>query len=86
MNPTRTISIQEAPAHLVELIQLVLQGTDVVLTDQDTPLVRLVPIAPTSAPRVLGLHPGAIVLHDDFDEPLPDDFWLRSDGEDESPA
>lgn len=27
-------------------------------------------------PRVLGLHPGAMVMSDDFDDPLPDSFWL----------
>lgn len=28
------------------------------------------------AGRKPGLHPGAFVVHDDFDEPLPDSFWL----------
>jgi uncharacterized protein YwbE len=28
-------------------------------------------------PRVAGLHPGAIWTSDDFDEPLPDDFWTE---------
>ncbi|MBI1280878.1 MAG: DUF2281 domain-containing protein [Anaerolineaceae bacterium] len=27
-------------------------------------------------PRILGLHPGAIWTSDDFDDPLPDEFWL----------
>jgi hypothetical protein len=27
------------------------------------------------APRVAGLHPGAIWASEDFDEPLPDEFW-----------
>ena len=26
--------------------------------------------------RKLGLHPGAWVVSEDFDAPLPDDFWL----------
>ncbi|WP_017297093.1 DUF2281 domain-containing protein [Nodosilinea nodulosa] len=26
--------------------------------------------------RIPGLHPGAFVMSDDFDEPLPDSFWL----------
>jgi hypothetical protein len=30
-------------------------------------------------PRILGLHPGAIWTSDDFDEPLPDEFWLGDD-------
>jgi hypothetical protein len=30
-----------------------------------------------NSPRIPGLHPGAIVINDDFDEPLPDDFWTN---------
>jgi hypothetical protein len=28
--------------------------------------------------RIAGLHRGAIQTSDDFDEPLPDDFWLST--------
>jgi hypothetical protein len=31
------------------------------------------------AERKPGLHPGAFVVHDDFDEPLPDSFWLGNE-------
>ncbi|PSB58043.1 DUF2281 domain-containing protein [Chamaesiphon polymorphus] len=27
-------------------------------------------------PRILGLSRGAMKMSDDFDEPLPDEFWL----------
>ncbi len=33
------------------------------------------PSAPRKA-RVANLHPGAFIVHDDFDAPLPDSFWL----------
>jgi hypothetical protein len=26
--------------------------------------------------RTPDLHPGVFVMHDDFDEPLPDSFWV----------
>ena len=29
--------------------------------------------------RILGLHPGAFQMSDDFDDPLPDSFWLGED-------
>ncbi|MGB3312070.1 MAG: DUF2281 domain-containing protein [Nodosilinea sp.] len=33
--------------------------------------------APAAAKeRIPGLHPGAFVISDDFDDPLPDSFWL----------
>ena len=36
------------------------------------------PSTPTQQPskRKPGLHPGAFVMNDDFDDPLPDSFWL----------
>lgn len=34
--------------------------------------------APTSE-RVPNLHPGAIWTSEDFDDPLPDEFWLGDD-------
>ncbi len=30
-------------------------------------------------PRIAGLHPGAITMAEDFDAPLPDEFWLGKD-------
>ena len=35
--------------------------------------------APRQAPRVAGLHEGQTLISDDFDEPLPDEFWLGKD-------
>ncbi len=32
-----------------------------------------------SKPRVFDLHPGAMWTSDDFDDPLPDEFWLGED-------
>lgn len=34
----------------------------------------------TPEPRVFGKHRGLISMSDDFDEPLPDSFWLGEDG------
>jgi hypothetical protein len=33
----------------------------------------------TASPRVLGLHEGAWSVADDFDTPLPEEFWLGND-------
>jgi len=29
--------------------------------------------------RILGMHPGSIWMSDDFNDPLPDEFWLGED-------
>jgi hypothetical protein len=30
-------------------------------------------------PRIAGLHSGQMIVSDDFDDPLPDEFWLGDD-------
>jgi antitoxin (DNA-binding transcriptional repressor) of toxin-antitoxin stability system len=76
---TETIDVQEGQINLSELISRVMAGTEIILTEGKTPLVRMVPIAqPLHAPRVAGLHNGAITVSDDFDAPLSDDFWTGS--------
>ena len=77
---TKTIEISDVPDQLNELLSLALQGTEIIFAQDNTPLARLIPIA-TSAPkpRIAGLHQGTIWMSDDFDEPLPDDFWLGTE-------
>ena len=75
---TKTIDIAAAQADLLQVIEEVRAGTEVVLANEDGPLVRLVPVAqPVTQPkRIAGLNRGAMTVHDDFDDPLPDSFWL----------
>jgi len=69
-----TLDIRELPARLGEALAIVSLGGEVLLTDGTTPRARLVPLV-ESAPRVPGLHAGAIQTSPDFDAPLSDDFW-----------
>jgi len=72
---SKTIDIADAQGDLAALISLAHAGTEVVLTQADQPVARLVALPAPSATRVPGLHPGAIWTSDDFDEPLPDALW-----------
>ena len=74
---TKTIDVNQTDA--ATLLALVRSGEEIVLTENDKPLARLVPIVSEGAPRVAGLHPNAMVMSPDFDAPLPDEFWLGSD-------
>jgi len=71
---TKTVNVHEAQTHLVELLSLVAAGTEIILTEGSTLLARIVPMA-EATPRVADLHPGAIWTSEDFDDPLPDEFW-----------
>jgi antitoxin (DNA-binding transcriptional repressor) of toxin-antitoxin stability system len=75
--PDRTIDIADAQQRLGEVISGMEPGEEIVLTDEGRPVARLVRLALQS--RVPGLHLGAIEVSDDFDEPLPDEFWTGPD-------
>jgi antitoxin (DNA-binding transcriptional repressor) of toxin-antitoxin stability system len=74
---TKTVDIQNTQANLQDLLALVREGTEIVLTEGTTPLARLMPIGLAPAQRVAGLHAGAIWTSEDFDDPLPEDFWTE---------
>lgn len=46
------------------------------LRKQRTPGAESVPSAPGPGGRRAGLHSGAATISEDFDAPLPDEFWL----------
>lgn len=75
---TKTVDVRETQANLQELLSLVREGTEIVLTEGTTPLARLVPIMLPPAQRVAGLHAGASWMSEDFDEPLPEEFWTET--------
>ena len=72
---TKTVEVHEAQQHLFELVAQVAAGTEIILTDGQTPRARLVPLTSDTTRRVAGLHAGSMTISADFDAPLPDDFW-----------
>jgi len=72
---TKMVELQEAQHHLLELIAQVVAGTEIILTDGQTPRARLIPLASGTTRRVAGLHVGSMTSSVDFDAPLPDAFW-----------
>jgi prevent-host-death family protein len=73
---TQTVTLQEAQIRLAELLTLAQTGNEIIIAEGNKPLARLVPIA-GSKPfrRIAGLDRGKIWMSDDFDAPLPDEFW-----------
>jgi len=68
------ISVRDAGARLSELIRELKPGDEVLITENDRPVARLIPTAPAPAERRLGTLKGTVVyMAPDFDAPL-DDF------------
>ena len=72
---TKTIDVHEAQTRLPELVSSVEVGAEIILTKDNTPVARIVPLAVATMNRVAGLHAGSVWMSPDFNEPLPDTFW-----------
>lgn len=71
---TETVDVSEAQAHLRELLERVNAGVHIILSENEKPVARLVPVSE----RVAGLHAGSIWTSKDFDEALPNGFWTET--------
>lgn len=75
----RTVTIEEAQARLPELLEAATQGEELLITGDGSTyhvVVTPVPATPRVGPRMPGLGKGTLWMSDDFDDPLPDAFWL----------
>ena len=79
----KTIEVLTGKTSLKDLVTMAKLETEIVLTEDLKPVAKVIRIAaqPEKQPiksqrRRLGLHAGVWVVSADFDEPLPDEFWL----------
>jgi prevent-host-death family protein len=71
----RTVNIEDAKNQLAELVDQACEGAEVVITEKGKPVAQLVCIPPEKR-RVAGLNRGTIWTTDDFDDPVPNEFWI----------
>lgn len=66
------IELADVPSQLAQLLERALQGEEVVITQSDRPILKLVRIAPGKPRRQRGSAKGLLKLADDFEAPLED--------------
>lgn len=66
---TKTIDIHEAQSQLQALLPLVTAGGEIIITEDNTPVARLVPVQGLGTIRKAGLHAGIAWMSADFDAP-----------------
>lgn len=83
-----TVDVQEIETHLSQLLERVSAGEEIVIARDGQPIARLLPPESNGngitgngeqtprGERILGLNRGEISMSEDFDDPLPDEFWL----------
>ena len=69
---TERVDIGEAQAHLREILDRVNAGVQIILSENERPVARLVSVSQ----RIAGLHADSIWTSKDFSELLPDEFWM----------
>jgi antitoxin (DNA-binding transcriptional repressor) of toxin-antitoxin stability system len=73
---SKTVDIHDTQTSLSELVSLALEGNEVIIAEDDKPLARLIPISESKHLRIAGLNRGEIWTSEDFDEPMPESFWI----------
>lgn len=68
------VGVHEAKTNFSKLLRRVALGEEIVITRNRQVVARLVPPVDTPRVREFGSARGQVVVHDDFDAPLPDDI------------
>ena len=81
---TITVDIHNPQINWQDVLTEMRSGSEVLLLDRGTPVARLEPFdSITEQERTPGLFPNSVHMRDDFDEPLPAEFWLGEDADPE---
>jgi len=75
------VNIHDAKTHFSKLINQALNGEDIVIAKGGKPLIRLTPYSKEPEFRHGGQFKGLIEVHDDFNDPLPEDILKLFHGE-----
>lgn len=72
------VNIHDAKTHFSRLVERAEHGERITIARAGKPVAMLVAIEPEARPtRPIGIDKGRIVIHDDFDDPLPEfDFEI----------
>lgn len=69
----RIFNTHEAKIHFSELLELTLNGEEVIIARAGKPVARILPfIAEATSPRIPGIDKGNVIFMPDFDDYLPE--------------
>lgn len=72
----KTIELTTPYPSMEDLLEIAKKEAGLTLTKSGNPVAQSLPLPEQPKQRVAPLYPGAIEMSDDFDAPLPNEFWL----------
>ena len=66
------VNIHEAKTHLSRLLERVQAGEDITIARAGKPIAILTAFRDRPRDRIPGMDRGKVIIHDDFDDPLPE--------------
>ncbi len=76
MAPIHSLEIQNLQSSSGKVIEWIKNKEEIVITENKKPIANVIPIHLKNLnKRIPGLHQGSIKISEDFDDPLPSDFW-----------
>jgi antitoxin (DNA-binding transcriptional repressor) of toxin-antitoxin stability system len=72
-NNQEVLDFKNIDEQLKKIIRRVSKGKHIILKHKQKPVAQITPILK----RTPGLHHNKIQTSDDFDKPLPDEFWTQ---------
>lgn len=66
------VNIHDAKTHFSKLIERVLNGEEITIAKAGKPVARLSAFNDRPKRRVPGMDKGVVIIHPDFDDPLPE--------------
>ncbi|MEZ4528032.1 MAG: hypothetical protein R2941_19135 [Desulfobacterales bacterium] len=73
---SKIVAVRELQNNLSEIMAFIADGYDIIIEKDSKPFAKLIPFSDKTPKRIAGLNKGKIWMSDDFDEPLPDSFWM----------
>lgn len=77
------VNIHEAKTHFSQFINQALNGEEIIIARGGKPLIKLVPFVEQTTMRHGGQFKGLMVISEDFDAPLPDEYLNHFYGDNE---
>ena len=75
------VNIHEAKTHFSQLINQALRGDEIIIAKSGVPLIKLTPYEKPKTIRKGGQFNGIMIIEDNFDDPLPEEYLKSFYGE-----